>query len=94
MLHGDICPALETDFKHGGRYQHLIFQLWLTHIFSLVVKSKNEAKSKGKERENVGSAREDYQVVQVVKNDGLLKKRWSFGFFPCALLDSAISEYI
>ena len=70
-MHGDIGPALETDFKHGERYQHFKFHFWLTHIFPLVVESKNKAKGKGKERENVGSAREDHQVVQVVENDGL-----------------------
>ena len=37
------------------------------------MESKNKAKGKGKERENVGSAREDHQVVQVVENDGLRK---------------------
>ena len=48
-------------------------QLWLTHIFPLIVENKNKAKGKGKERENVGSAREDHQVVQVVENDRLCK---------------------
>ena len=72
-MHGDICPALEADFKHGGRYQHFKFHFWFTHIFPLVVESKNEAEGKGEEREKVRSAREDYQVVQVVEHDWLWK---------------------
>ena len=72
-MHGDIGPALETDFKYGERYQHFKFHFWLTNIFPLEVECKNEAKGKGKEGENVGSTREDYQVVQVVENDGLWK---------------------
>ena len=58
------------DFKQW----HENVSYLLTHIFAMVVDSKNKVKDKGQDHQGGRTTREDQHMVQVVKNDRLQKE--------------------